>query len=149
MKGLLSRGSLDRLWPYATLALLFIILSVASPHFLTARNLGSVARQTAVINIIALGMTLVIVSGGIDLSVGALLGFCSIVGAHFLSKGGGITMSMGAAMGSGLLWGAVIGSAIVFLGITPVIVTLGMMGGIRGVTVVISKGLPVSSRPTE
>ncbi len=139
----------ERLWPYATLVFLFIALSISSPHFLTARNLSSVARQTAVINIIALGMTLVIVSGGIDLSVGALLGFCSIVGANVLAKGGGITMSMGAAMGSGLLWGAVIGSAIVLFGITPFIVTLGMMGVIRGVTLVISNGLPVSNLPPE
>ena len=84
-------GSLKRFWPYATLVFLFVALSISSPHFLTARNLGSVARQTAVINIIALGMTLVIVSGGIDLSVGALLGFCSIVGANVLAGGTGIT----------------------------------------------------------
>ena len=53
--GPVIRGKLDRLWPYATLLVLFVTLSIASPHFLTARNLGSVTRQTAVINIIALG----------------------------------------------------------------------------------------------
>ena len=139
--------TLDRLWPYATLALLFITLSLASPHFLTARNLGSVARQTAVINIIALGMTLVIVSGGIDLSVGALLGFCCILGADVLARGMGIPLSLAAAAGCGLLWGAASGLLIVVLGITPFIVTLGMMGVIRGLTLVISRGLPVVNLP--
>src|SRR2546422_9934005 len=104
MNTVVKPGRLDRLWPYATLAVLFIGLSIASPHFLSARNLGSVARQTAVINIIALGMTLVIVSGGIDLSVGALLGFCSILGANALASGLGISMSLAAAAGCGLLW---------------------------------------------
>lgn len=141
------RGTLDRLWPFATLTLLFIVLSIASPHFLTARNLGSVARQTAVINIIALGMTLVIVSGGIDLSVGALLGFCSILGANALAQGWGMAASIAVFAGCGLLVGAVNGVLIIGLGITPFIVTLGMMGVIRGLTLVISRGLPVVNLP--
>jgi ribose transport system permease protein len=141
------RGKLNRLWPYATLAALFITLSIASPHFLTARNLSSVARQTAVINIIALGMTLVIISGGIDLSVGALVGFCSILGASALVKGFGTPMSMAAAAGCGLLWGGLSGLLIVVLGISPFIVTLGMMGVVRGLTLVVSRGLPVTGVP--
>jgi ribose transport system permease protein len=64
---------LQRLLPFFTLILLFIALTIATPHFLTQINLSSVARQTAVINIMALGMTLVIISGGIDLSVGSTL----------------------------------------------------------------------------
>ena len=64
---------LQRLLPFVTLAFLFVALTIATPHFLTAVNLASVARQTAVINIMALGMTLVIITGGIDLSVGSIL----------------------------------------------------------------------------
>jgi len=141
------RGKLDRLWPYATLAGLFIALSIASPHFLTVQNLSSVTRQTAVINIIALGMTLVIISGGIDLSVGALVGFCSILGATVLAKGAGIPLSLGAAAGCGLLWGALSGTLIVVLRISPFIVTLGMMGMVRGLALVVSRGLPVVGIP--
>jgi ribose transport system permease protein len=145
--GPVIRGKLDRLWPYATLAALFVTLSLASPHFLTVQNLGSVTRQTAVINIIALGMTLVIISGGIDLSVGALVGFCSILGASALAKGLGIPVSLAAAAGCGLLWGGLSGSLIVVLGISPFIVTLGMMGMVRGLTLVVSRGLPVTGIP--
>ena len=61
---------IQRLLPFLTLAALFAGLAIASPHFLTAMNLSSVVRQTAVINIMGLGMTLVIIAGGIDLSVG-------------------------------------------------------------------------------
>jgi len=138
---------LDRLWPFATLVLLFVALSIASPHFLTSRNLSSVARQTAVINIIALGMTLVIVAGGIDLSVGAMLGFCSILGATVLAKGVGVGAAIVVASLGGLLLGTVNGSLTVWLGISPFIVTLGMMGVIRGITLVISRGLPVVNLP--
>ena len=68
---------IQRLLPFFTLIVLFVILSIASPHFLTAVNLSSVIRQTAVLNVMALGMTLIIVAGGIDLSVGAMLALAS------------------------------------------------------------------------
>ena len=63
----------QRLLPFLTLILLFVGLTIASPNFLTAVNLSSVARQTAVINIMALGMTMVFISRGINLSVGSIL----------------------------------------------------------------------------
>ena len=62
--------------------ILFVGLAIASPHFLTSTNLSSVVRQTAVINIMALGMTLIIISGGIDLSVGAILAMGGLLGTH-------------------------------------------------------------------
>ena len=62
--------TLQRLLPFLTLIVLIVALSIATPHFLTATNLSSVVRQTAVFNIMALGMTLIIISSGVDLSVG-------------------------------------------------------------------------------
>lgn len=67
--------------PFFTLIALSEGLSVASPHFLTTANLGSVIRQTAVLNIMALGMTMIIIAGGIDLSVGAILALAGCSGA--------------------------------------------------------------------
>src|SRR5260370_884046 len=90
---------IQRLLPFFTLIALFIILSIASPNFLTSTNLSSVARQTAVINIMALGMTVVIISGGIDLSVGLILALSGVLGTMPMEKQG---------IGSGLvagLWG--------------------------------------------
>ena len=80
-------GMVQKLLPFFSLIALFIFLSIASPHFLTAINLSSVIRQTAVINIMALGMTLVIVSGGIDLSVGAILAFAGTMGTMCMVAG--------------------------------------------------------------
>ena len=73
---------IQRLLPFLTLIVLFVGLAIASPHFLTNTNLSSVVRQTAVINIMALGMTLIIISGGIDLSVGAILAMGGLLGTH-------------------------------------------------------------------
>ena len=73
---------IQRLLPFLTLTVLFVGLAIASPHFLTNTNLSSVVRQTAVINIMALGMTLIIIAGGIDLSVGAILAMGGLLGMH-------------------------------------------------------------------
>ena len=70
---------IQRLLPFLTLIVLFVSLAIASPHFLTDTNLSSVVRQTAVINIMALGMTLIIVAGGIDLSVGSILAMAGLL----------------------------------------------------------------------
>ena len=78
---------IQRLLPFLTLIVLFVGLSIASPHFLTSTNLSSVVRQTAVINIMALGMTLVIITSGIDLSVGAILAMGGIAGTTALEHG--------------------------------------------------------------
>ena len=77
---------IQRLLPFLSLIILFVALSIASPHFLTQTNLSSVVRQTAVINIMALGMTMIIISGGIDLSVGSTVALTSVVGATLLLK---------------------------------------------------------------
>ena len=79
---------IQRLLPFLTLIALFVILSIASPNFLTATNLSSVVRQTAVINIMALGMTVVIIAGGIDLSVGSILALAGLLGAMTMEHNG-------------------------------------------------------------
>ena len=144
-------ATLQRLLPFSTLLLLFVLLSLASPHFLTRGNLSSVARQTAVINIMALGMTLVMVAGGIDLSVGAMLAFCSLLGTMCLTTSPqgawAQPLALAVAVACGLAWGAANGLMTTKLRITPFIVTLGTLGIIRGLTLLISNGLPVVGLP--
>jgi ribose transport system permease protein len=96
---------IQRLLPFATLAALFIGLSIASPHFLTGENLSTVVRQTAVINIMALGMTLIIISGGIDLSVGSILAFGGFMGTRAMEHGYSIPASITIGIASGLMCG--------------------------------------------
>jgi ribose transport system permease protein len=138
---------LQRLLPFLSLIALFVGLSVASPYFLTGTNLSSVARQTAVINIMALGMTLVIVAGGIDLSVGAILAFAGLAGTRAMEAGLPIPVGIGIGLAAGFCWGLANGVLAVRLKIAPFIVTLGTLGIIRGLTLLYSGGLPVVGLP--
>jgi ribose transport system permease protein len=138
---------LQRLLPFLSLIALFVGLSIASPYFLTHTNLSSVLRQTAVINIMALGMTLIIVAGGIDLSVGAILAFAGLVGAKAMESGAPIPLGIVIGVAGGLAWGLVNGLLTVRLRIAPFIVTLGTLGIVRGLTLLYSGGLPVVGLP--
>lgn len=145
----MRRQMLQKLLPFFSLIGLFVVLSIASPYFLTAVNLSSVVRQTAVINIMALGMTLVIVSGGIDLSVGAILAFSGVVGSMAMVAGDSVWIGVLVGILCGLGWGAFNGVLTVWLKMPPFIVTLGALGIARGLTLIISGGLPVSGLPKE
>lgn len=140
---------IQRLLPFVTLIALFISLAIASPHFLTNTNLSSVVRQTAVINIMALGMTLIIVSGGIDLSVGAILAMGGLLGTMAMEHGYPIVPGILIGIATGAFWGFINGTLTTRLQINPFIVTLGTLGIIRGVTLIISNGLPVHQIPRE
>ena len=140
---------IQRLLPFLTLILLFVGLSIGSPHFLTSTNLSSVVWQTAVINIMALGMTLVIISGGIDLSVGAILAMGGIAGTLALERGAPIVVGVLAGVAAGLICGCINGVLITRLKIAPFIVTLGTLGIIRGSTLILTNGLPVHQIPQQ
>lgn len=138
---------MQRLLPFGTLILLFVGLSIASPNFLSETNLSSVVRQTAVINIMALGMTMVIIAGGIDLSVGSILAFGGLLGTMSLEGGAPIPVGIAIGVLAGMFWGLVNGLLTTKLKINPFIVTLGTLGIVRGVTLIVSNGLPVHNIP--
>jgi ribose transport system permease protein len=142
-----ARDWLERLLPYASVGVLFIALSVLSPYFLTIPNLSSVARQTAVINIIALGMTLIMISGGIDLSVGSVMAFAGICGTTLLEAHSSLFVAIIGAVLAGAAWGVLNSLLITLLKVSPFIATLGTMGAARGITLVITSGLPVTRLP--
>ena len=138
---------MQRLLPFVSLIVLFTALAIASPHFLTQTNLASVVRQTAVINTMSLGMTVIIIAGGIDLSVGAMLAMSGVLGTMAMVSG--MPVGVGVLIGvlAGLFWGAVNGFLTTRLRIAPFIVTLGTLGIIRGLTLIITSGLPVHGVP--
>ncbi|HUO30714.1 MAG TPA: ABC transporter permease [Bryobacteraceae bacterium] len=138
---------MQRLLPFLSLIVLFAALAIASPHFLTQTNLASVVRQTAVINTMSLGMTVIIIAGGIDLSVGAMLAMSGVLGTMAMVSG--MPVGVGVLIGvlAGLFWGAVNGFLTTRLRIAPFIVTLGTLGIIRGLTLIITSGLPVHGVP--
>ncbi len=104
-------------------------------------------RQTAVINIMALGMTIIIISGGIDLSVGSILGLGGIVGTMAMARGASIAAGVAVGILAGLICGAANGVMITRLKIAPFIVTLGTLGIFRGLALIVSNGLPVNRLP--
>ncbi|MBM3738140.1 MAG: ABC transporter permease [Acidobacteria bacterium] len=138
---------IQRLLPFLTLIALFTGLSIATPNFLTALNLSSVVRQTAVINIMALGMTMVIIAGGIDLSVGSILAMAGLLGTMAMSKGAGVHVGVLTGIAAGMLCGFINGFLATRLKINPFIVTLGTLGIVRGLALLISNGLPVHDIP--
>ncbi|MCU1276144.1 MAG: transporter permease [Bryobacterales bacterium] len=140
---------LQRLLPFLSLIILFVALAIASPHFLTSTNLSSVVRQTAVINIMALGMTMIIITGGIDLSVGAILAMGGLLGTMAMEKGLSIPAGVLIGILTGLACGFANGIMITGLRIEPFIVTLGTLGIFRGTTLIISNGLPVHRIPQQ
>jgi len=140
---------IQRLLPFLTLIVLFISLALASPYFLTYTNLSSVVRQTAVINTMALGMTMIIIAGGIDLSVGAILAFSGLVGTMAMEAGLPIPYGVAIGMLAGLFWGTANGLLTTRLRINPFIVTLGTLGIVRGITLIVSNGLAVHRIPQQ
>ena len=138
---------IQRLLPFLTLIALFVGLSIASPHFLTPTNIGSVIRQTAVLNIMALGMTMIIIAGGIDLSVGAILALSGLLGCRLMAAGYPIWLGLCVGVLVGALCGLANGLMTAKLKINPFIVTLGTMGIYRGVSLILSGGLGVHSLP--
>lgn len=148
-EGRSARDWLERVLPFASVTVLFMALSFASPYFLTLQNLSSVARQTAVINIMALGMTLIMISGGIDLSVGSVMAFAGICGTMLLQAGVPLLPSIFGAMMAGVAWGLINSLLITLLKVSPFIATLGTMGAARGLTLVITNGMPVVRLPDQ
>jgi len=139
---------LQKFLPFLSLIILFVALSIASPYFLTANNLASVARQTAVFNTMALGMTIVIITGGIDLSVGSILGLAGLGGAMALEAGDPVVVGVLIGIAIGTACGLLNGFLITRLRIPPFVVTLGALGIYRGVALIISNGLPVHKIPS-
>lgn len=136
--------------PFASLLLLIIILSILSPRqFLTTENFFNVFRRSSVNGIIAVGATAIIISGGIDLSVGSMLALSGMLGAWVMQKFGGYNPSTGAmAVGTvvglvtGLGCGLANGLLITRLKLPPFIVTLGTMSTFRGIAYVMNDGEP-------
>lgn len=135
---------LDKLKPLLGLFLLCLILSVLSSNFFTFTNLFNVLRQTSIIAIPAIGMTFIILTGGIDLSVGSVAAFVGVIVSLMLKKEVNIALVLLAGLGLGSLIGAATGLVITKQRVPPFIATLSTMAIFRGATMVITEGRPVT-----
>ncbi len=138
---------IKRFLPFVSLIALCALISVLEPKFLSPGNLASVARQTAVITIMAMGMTIVMVSGGIDLSVGSMMALAGVTGAFSMAYGAPVILGIVASIAAGAACGFVNGATIAALRIPPFIVTLGAMGVYRGLALLVTNGNAVVNLP--
>jgi ribose/xylose/arabinose/galactoside ABC-type transport system permease subunit len=148
---------LARFAPTIFLIALMLLFALMEPRFLSSINLFNVMRQVSITGLIAVGMTFVILTGGIDLSVGSLLAFAGLVAAA-IAKGGmqdrftvgdaaagyGWPLAAAGAIAVGLAGGLVQGLAITKLRIPPFVVTLGGMSAFRGAALQFASGGPIS-----
>ena len=141
-------GAVSQLAAAGALIVVFVFLSFASPDFLSADNLFNIGSQTAVVAVIAIGMTLVIITAGIDLSVGSVAALSGVMGVTLMvSFGlpvplgilGGILVGAAAGLGTGLL--------VAFAGLNPFIATLGMLSVARGLTYISTGAVAVFGAP--
>jgi putative xylitol transport system permease protein len=126
---------------------LCVYLSFASPYFLELENVGNILSQVSINGIMAVGMTFVILSGGIDLSVGSVLALAGIVAASFVSGEGAWAVGFAIAAGvlTGAITGAINGGFVAFNSrMPPFIVTLGMLSAARGLTQIYNHGSQIS-----
>ena len=138
------------------LILLFVIFSILKPDaFLGTYNLRSIALSASVVGVMAIGQTFVLATGGIDLSVGSVLVFGTVVSAKVMSGMGGLTAGWGAvAVGTvacivaGAFWGLVNGILVSMLRVPPLIATLGSLGMALGAAQIITSGLDIRSVPS-
>jgi ribose/xylose/arabinose/galactoside ABC-type transport system permease subunit len=126
------------------LVVLCAILWILTPHFLTVSNLLNIAEQTSINAIVAVGMTFVIISGGIDLSVGSIVALAGVVLGTALKSGEPLAIALVLALGVGFVCGLVNGALISWGGLPPFIVTLGTMSIARGAALLYTEGRPVS-----
>ncbi|MHB8276295.1 MAG: ABC transporter permease [Candidatus Humimicrobiaceae bacterium] len=133
--------------PFWSLIILFVFLSAISRDFLTASNVLNILRQSVITFILAMGVSFVIISGGIDLSVGSVMAFCAAVAAIVFRASKSLTLSILALVGVGILIGLTQGLIVTKGRVPAFVVTLGGLSIYRGLTLIITKGIPISSFP--
>ncbi|TDL31021.1 ABC transporter permease [Jeotgalibacillus sp. S-D1] len=133
----------DRLGMIIILILLCIVMTIMAPNFLEAANMTNILKQVSVIAILAAGMTIVILTGGIDLSVGSIVALSGVVSVMASQAGVNPLLAMALGMGAGYIIGFINGFFTAKLGLPAFIVTLASMTYVRGLAYVTSGGYPV------
>ena len=134
----------QQLATFGSLIILIIFFSITTSTFLSIDNFLSIALQTAVIGIVALGSTFVIITSGIDLSVGAIVAFSGVMMGFAMQAGMPTFISILIGLLSGVALGVAIGLFITKAKLPPFIVTLGFMMMVRGLVLALTNGMPIS-----
>lgn len=135
---------LKKMGPLLGLALIVIVLSIITNDFLTVSNIFNVLRQISINALIAFGMTFVILTGGIDLSVGSILALSSAISAGLMASGMDTWLAILIGLLAGAVMGAINGVVIAKGRVAPFIATLATMTIFRGLTLVYTQGRPIT-----
>ncbi|KWR90701.1 ABC transporter permease [Cupriavidus sp. IDO] len=125
------------------LLLLTLVFSLSGQGFLSMANLLNVGTQSTILLLIALPMTLIIMTEGLDLSIGAVLTLCGVTLAMVMVATGSLALALAAALGVGLAFGVLNGALVASLGIPPFVATLGTLGAAQGLALVLTDGQSV------
>ena len=128
----------------ALLVVLWIALSLATPSFASGINIANLLRQGSMIAILAVGQTFVIITGGIDLSVGAIVGFCTVIPALLINAGWPVWAAVLVTLLVGVGIGVFHGFGIVRMGLPPFIITLATLTSLRGIGLLMTNGNSIS-----
>lgn len=143
-RSLMQSDAAQKLLAFAGLIVLFIVFSLASPYFLTFDNIVGILLATAVNGVLALGITFVIVTGGIDLSIGTVMTLAAVMtGVAVTNMGMPVWVGVIVGILTGALAGLVNGTLIARLKLAPFIATLGTMMAARGLSLVIAESKPI------
>ena len=143
----LSRSQKQFLSTLSGLLLLGLVFTVLSPYFFTVNNILTVATQTAVIAIIAIGQTYVLITGGIDLSIGSNMALAAMVAGLFMRANYPVPVAILSGLFTGMLSGAVSGILVAFGKLPPFIATLGTMTVARGLAFTLTQAIPIANLP--
>jgi len=131
----------------AGLVILAVAMTFVSDQFLTWENLGNIGRQVSINAIIATGMTLVIITGGVDLSVGAVMTLAMTFGAGAMLAGVPVPLAIALGLLTGVACGALNGALVAYAGLPAIIVTLATMEIPRGIALLYTGGYPLANLP--
>jgi ribose/xylose/arabinose/galactoside ABC-type transport system permease subunit len=147
--GLFER--LTRHWDRAVVPAIFIVMVIAfyaaEPNYLSRTNIINVLNQVSILAVVAVGASVVIFSGGFDLSAGAVVALSGVVGALTVEATGSVPLAVAAGIGAGMAVGIANGFVVGYLNVSPLIVTLGSLNIARGLALILSGGAAVYSFP--
>ena len=134
-------------FPLIGLVAVSIVMALTTENFLSSDNFLNIARQVSINAIIAVGMTCVILSGGIDLSVGSVMALSGTLMAGMMVAGVSPSAAIALGLGVGLAFGLFNGFFVAYAGMPPIIVTLATMGIARGIALIYTGGYPIDGLP--
>ena len=137
-------GAQQKLWAFASLIVLVAGFSLASPNFFQVSNIMAILQATSVNGVLAVGVTLIIITGGIDLSIGTLMTFCAVMTGVVLTWAGmPLLLGVLTSIATGALCGLISGTFVAKMKIPPFIATLGMMLMLKGLSLIVTGTKPI------